>query len=218
MTNYKLRQKRFLKLFREEKCLTLEALGQSLDCSIRSIQRLLKKTGYFSSFTHNSKWYALRSTPSFGDTGLWFHEDIGFSRHGNLTRTIYYFVNKSQRGLAAREISEIISTPCHSVLNIMYKKNQIDRVSARNGFIYISLEKGVRERQLHLISQSSKCPLPSDADAVTILVELIKNPTFGPDELASHLGDRINCGSESITRLLQRHELEKKTRRQKKSS
>ena len=213
MTSCGVQRKRFLKLFQEQKCLTLEALGKSLDYSVRSIQRLLKKTGYYSSFTHNSKWYVLRETPSFSETGLWFHNEIGFSKHGNLNRTIYYFVNQSSQGLTAKEISEIITIACHPVLTVMHKKGMIDRIKTRRGFVYISQEKRIKERQEHLIAQSKKRPFPSDSDAVRILVELIKNPSYTAEDLSSSLGDEITCETESITRLLQHHELEKKTRK-----
>lgn len=211
MTICKLHYKHFLKLFYEEKCLTLEALSKSLDYSTRSIQRLLRKTGYYSSFTHNSKWYVLCTTPSFNEMGLWFYKSIGFSKHGNLSQTIFYFVNQSRQGLTAKEISEIISMPCHPVLNMMHKKGKIDRLNAKGGFIYVSKEKRKRERQTFLILQSNESPLPSDADAVNILVELIKNPDYTVDEISSSLVGKVTCKPESIIRLFQYHELEKKT-------
>ena len=211
-------QLRLLKLFKENKCLTINELSNSLHYAVISVRLILKDHGYYSSFTHNSKWYTLRTIPVFEKNGLWFHDNIGFSRHGNLSQTIYYFVNQSRQGLTAKEISEIILMPCHPVLNMMYKKGQIDRVNTRNGFVYISKEKHKSERQTYLISQSEKFPLPSDADAVKILVEMIKNPTYTADELSSSLGDKITCKPESITHLLQYHELEKKTRKRREKS
>ena len=110
MTINELNYRRLLKLFYDKKCLTLEALAEPLDYSIRSVQRLLKKTGYYSSFTHNNKWYVLHTTPSFNEMGLWFYKNIGFSKHGNLGQTIFYFINKSHQGLTAKEISELYSS------------------------------------------------------------------------------------------------------------
>ena len=211
MTTNELNYRHLLKLFYDKKCLTLEALAEPLDYSIRSVQRLLKKTGYYSSFTHNSKWYVLQTTPSFNEMGLWFYKNIGFSKHGNLSQTIFYFINKSHQGLTAKEISEIISVPCHPVLNMMYKKNKIDRLSTKGGFTYVSKEEQKKERQASLVLQVDKSYLPSDADAVSILVELIKKPGYTPDELYSSLAGRITCKPKSVILLLQYHKLEKKT-------
>jgi hypothetical protein len=80
------------KLFNKEKCLTIKNISQVLEYSDRSAQRLLKKLGYYSSFTHNGKWYTLESIPKFDENGLWFYREIGFSKWRNLTATILYLV------------------------------------------------------------------------------------------------------------------------------
>jgi len=205
-----------LKLFQENKCMTINELSNSLDYSVISVRLILKDYGYYSSFSHNSKWYTLRTIPVFEENGLWFHNNIGFSMHGNLSQTICNFVHQSRHGLTAKEISEIILMPCHPVLNMMYKKGKINRVNTRKGFIYISKAKCESERQTQLISQAERFPLPSDADAVKILIELIKNPTYTVDELSSNLREKITCASESITHFLLYHKLEKKKNRRKK--
>ena len=81
-------------LFSQQYCWTIEQLGFALDYSAISIRRFLKQLGYFSSFTHNSKWYTLSSIPEFDNNGLWFYNQIGFSRHGNLKQNIVYFWDK----------------------------------------------------------------------------------------------------------------------------
>jgi hypothetical protein len=81
-------------------------------------------------------WYTLHSIPSFNKRGLWFYQEIGFSKHGNLNQTISHFVNKSSQGLTAKELLEILLIPCHPVLNSMYKKNQIDRFNTLRGYVF----------------------------------------------------------------------------------
>ena len=82
-------------LFSQQYCWTIEQLTSELDYSAISIRRFLKQLGYFNSFTHNSKWYTLSSIPEFDKNGLWFYNQIGFSRHGNLNHNIVHFINKS---------------------------------------------------------------------------------------------------------------------------
>ena len=62
-------------LFKQEKCYTINQLSGRLNYSLISIRRFLKVIGYYTSFTHNSKWYTLRSIPSFNKNGIWFYQD-----------------------------------------------------------------------------------------------------------------------------------------------
>ena len=70
-------QFRLAELFKQEKCYTIDQISHRLNYSLISIRRFLKTMGYYSSFTHNSKWYTLRSIPSFNKNGIWFYQDIG---------------------------------------------------------------------------------------------------------------------------------------------
>ena len=88
MTKVKNPQDRVVQLFNQKKCWTIEGLTRSLDYSIISIRRFLKDIRYYSSFTHNSMWYTLHTIPLFNKRGLWFYQQIAFSKHGNLKQTI----------------------------------------------------------------------------------------------------------------------------------
>ena len=120
-------QFRLAELFKQEKCYTIDQLSRRFNYSLISIRRFLKVIGYYSSFTHNSKWYTLRSIPCFDKNGIWFYQDIGFCKHGNLNQTIGLFIDKSFQGLTAKDLFNILSVPCHPVLNQMYKKKKIYR-------------------------------------------------------------------------------------------
>ena len=157
-------QEYLVRLFKQEKSRTIEQLTHSLNYSTISIRRFLRDVGYYSSFTHNSMWYTLHSIPSFNKRGLWFYQGIGFSKHGNLKQTIFYFVTKSPHGLTAKELFEMLLVPCHPVLNQMYKRNQIDRFNTRRGFVYLSQDDKKRKQQfdrlqLKLIPAEKKQPL-----------------------------------------------------------
>jgi hypothetical protein len=125
-------------------------------------------------------WYTLHSIPSFNKRGLWFYQNIGFSKHGNLKQTIFNFVSKSPQGLTAKDLFEILLIPCHSVLNQMYKKNQIDRFNTQRGFVYLSIDIKKRQRQLNRLQSqllTAKESESLDAQAAAyVLVEYIKHP------------------------------------------
>lgn len=199
------------KLFKQKKCWKIDDLACNLQYSVISVRIFLKKIGYYSSISHNCKWYTLRRIPAFNASGLWFHNKIVFSKHGNLNQTISYFVDKSWHGLTAKEISEIITFPCHVVLKKMQKINQLYRIQGKKNFVYLSNDKSLKQKQMDNICSSECSPLPSDADAVKILVEIIKHPEYVIDELTEKLkAYGITCNSASIELFLQHHDIKKK--------
>jgi len=207
-------QDRLVVLFDQKKCWTIEKLTHSLNYSTISIRRFLKDIGYYSSFTHNSMWYTLHSIPSFNKRGLWFYQDIGFSKHGNLKQTIFNFVNKSTQGLTAKEILEILLIPCHPVLNQMYNKNQIDRFNTQRGFVYLSIDDKKKQRQLNrLQSQLMKAKQPEFLNAqaaVYVLAEYIKHPEASVVELSKAVEKKeVKASPEAITMLFKEHDLKK---------
>jgi len=207
-------QQRLVLLFDQRECWTIEQLSHSLNYSTISIRRFLKSIGYYSSFTHNSMWYTLLSIPTFNKRGLWFYQEIGFSKHGNLKRSICNFVNKSPQGLTAKELFEILLTSCHPVLNQMYKKNQIDRFNTQRGFVYLSIDDKKRQGQLRRLQSqliTDKEPEPLNAQAaVYVLVEYINRPEASAIELAKAVEKReVKASPEAITLLFKEHNLKK---------
>lgn len=207
-------QDRIMLLFDQKKCWTIDELTRSLDYSSVSIRRFLKNIGYYSSLTHNSMWYTLHSIPVFNRRGLWFHQDIGFSKHGNLKETILHFVGKSPHGLTAKDLFEILLSPCHPVLNQMYKKVQIDRFDTHRGFVYLSIDENTRYRQLRRLQarlKRAREPETLNAQAaVYVLVEYIKHPEASVAELSKAVENRdVKASPEAITRLFREHDLKK---------
>ena len=214
MSTYSHSVERLVQLFLRRKCWMIGELSQDLGCSIISIRRLLKRAGYFSSYTHNGKWYTLSSIPVFNKNGIWLYGDIGFSKQGTLTKTIIYHVNKSSTGLSARELAELLHHPCHAVLTIMYKAKQIDRVKLTSEYTYLSRDESVNRLQHnHLrgrVVEQTAHPLSTQA-AVFVLVEFIKNPRLSFEQMARELRDsqRITVMPSDITRFFQEHGLKK---------
>jgi hypothetical protein len=199
-------------LFRRSKCWKIDALSRELDYSVISVRLILKKLGYYRSITCNGKWYTLEYIPDFDKNGLWGHDDIVFSLHGNLNQTIVHFIDKSNYGLTASEIADILSFPCHVTLNKMTKSKQMYRIPARGGYIYLSKTENIRRNQIAEIHKSEHSPLPSANDSISILVTIIKNPKYSIEELAGELITAgVNCSLESVTLFLRYHDIEKKT-------
>jgi hypothetical protein len=192
----------------------MEQLCNSLNYSAISIRRFLKQLGYFSSFTHNSKWYTLSSIPEFDNNGLWFYNQIGFSRHGNLKQNIVHFINKSSHGLSAKQLAESLSIPCHAVLNHMYNSGAIDRFKSQSDFVYVSSADRRKKQQLmRLQSQTVTVTAPQELNpqpAVYVLVEYIKNPQASFSELSKAVAKRqVIATPKAIARFFAKHDLKK---------
>lgn len=213
------KKSQMIHLFNLQKCLTLKYLSTSLNYSGRSAQRLLKKIGYYTSFTHNGKWYTLESIPVFDNNGLWFYQGIGFSIYRNLNATIRCLIDDSSKGLTVVDLSTTLSTSCSPVLNRLYKTNKIDRVKINRGFVYLSIDHTIKSRQVACLEKSHNFQRISDAYTITILIEFIRNPNRSFEELASYLNEkRIFCSADTIKRIFISFGLEKKIPKMSKRS
>jgi hypothetical protein len=200
-------------LFKQEKCYTIDELSRRLNYSLISIRRFLKVIGYYSSFTHNSKWYTLRSIPSFNKNGIWFYQDIGFCKHGNLNQTIGCFIDKSFQGLTAKDLFNILSVPCHPVLNQMYKKEKIDRFNTPKGFVYLSVsesKKRLQLKRLQVLTPPKKIESLNPQTAVYVLVEFIKNPKASFFELSVAVEKKgVKASQQAVAQLFKDYDLKK---------
>ena len=206
-------QNQLAELFKAKKCYTIEELSHRLNYSLISIRRFLKVIAYYSSFTHNSKWYTLRSIPSFDKNGIWFYQDIGFCKHGNLNQTIGCFINKSFQGLTAKDLFNILSVPCHAVLNQMYKKKKIDRFNTPKGFVYLSVsesKKRLQLKRLQVLTPPKKIERLNPQTAVYVLVEFIKNPKASFFELSAAVNKKgVKASQQAIAQLFKDYDLKK---------
>jgi hypothetical protein len=190
-------------------------LARALEYAVVSVRRFLRQVGYFRSYTHNGKWYTLRSIPVFDRHGIWRHEDIGFAKHGNLLQAIAHLLDRSPQGLSARELSELLHHPCQAVLTQMHKAGKLERVQGPRAFVYLSADPTSRRRQLSAlpapVSPEPLPPLPAEA-AVFVLVDFIHNPALSERELARRLNKQRGCAvlPEAIAAFFAQHGLKKR--------
>lgn len=205
---------RLVELFSEKPCWTISQLCEALGYAGISIKRFLKQIGYYSSFTHNSKWYTLHSVPKFNPDGIWFYEDIGFCKHGNLKQTIVHLIDQSPKGMSARELAEKLSVADYAVLNHMYNAGVIDRVKARKGFVYLSGDASKKQRQLSrlqpLMEAEKKCESLNPQAAVYVLAEFIKHPQASFAQISRAVAQKqVIATPEMIARLFEEHGIKK---------
>ena len=202
------------KMFDRRPCWILADLARSLDYALISVRRFLLQIGYFRSYTHNGKWYTLRSTPRFNHDGLWHHQDLGFSKHGSLTATIGHLVGRSPAGLSARQLAQKLQHPCHAVLTHLHQDGELDRLKVQGEFRYLSIQapRNQQQRQLAMIAAPpSPASSFSTQAAVLVLVEHIKNPELSCEQLAARLQMQgsLAVTPGSIRRFFEEHSLKK---------
>lgn len=205
------------KLFHRRTCWMLVQLAEALDYALISVRRLLKEVGYFRSYTHNGKWYTLRDSPDFDRQGLWRYQGIGFSKHGSLTATIAYLLQRSPAGLSAGELSQKLQHPCHAVLSQLHKAGQLDRLVVAGQFRYLATDPRLNRQQRE---QAARAGLPPQSPgglstqvALWVLVEYIKNPGLSFEQIAARLQAerKVAVAPASIERFFQEHALKKRS-------
>jgi hypothetical protein len=199
-----------LENFRRQKVITIEQLVKLLKCSAITARRRLKKWHTYTSINKNGRYYTLPQIPVFNKNGLWKYQTILFSKHGNLKQTIVALITDSQKGLSAIEIAELVGlVPNSSFLSQFKNVDGVKREKHQGRFIYLSDRPKIYTRQKQRWTTTA---FPTDAQAVVILVQLIKYPDIGIEQLAEHVSAQgQSVEPATIRRFLQFHGLLKKT-------
>ena len=202
--------RRLTSAFEMQKCWMIEPLSRQMNYSIPSVRRFLAKAGYYSSFTHNGRWYTHASTPNFGRDGLWFHKEIGFSNAGSLTRTLVRLIERSPGGMTADQLGEKLRCRCHAVLVRLYRKGRVQRQKHGRSYVYLAADADAASRQRRAL-QEPKAPLLPAEMAVLVLVEFIHSPEAGFQQLANAVSRRTGAviKSDQVQALFERHGVKK---------
>lgn len=208
-------EKKVMRTFGRLKVITIDQLVSLLQCSVITVRRRLKKWNTYTSINQNGRYYSLPQTPVFDDNGLWRYQSILFSKHGNLKQTILCLIRRSQTGLSAGEIAQLVDlSPSNSFFSVIHKSADISREKHQGRFVYFSdsPEHYHQQKQKRILSRPRSIDWPTDEQAVVVLVELIKHPGIDMEQLAAkvtHQGYSVEPAI--IEAFLKSHDLLKKT-------
>lgn len=212
MPSQTLKAQQVLMLFSDQQCWQIQPLAEGLKASVRSAQRYLTILGYHRSFSHNGKWYTLQSIPKFGHDGLWFSDDIGFSRAGNFNNTLVRLVNRSPEGITAEALGEKLRCRCHSVLVQLCRQGRLQRDKIGRSFVYFSQDMRTADKQRQSVANRTMPSqlLPAEI-AVFVLAEFIRSPNFSFEDLALHIKRtrHVCIKAAQIEKLFAQHGLKK---------
>jgi hypothetical protein len=209
-------EKNILIHLQQQKIFQVSDLMKLLSCSIATAKRRLKDWNVYSSYNKNASYYTFPDIPQFNEFQLWHYRGVCFSKYGTLQKTIVALIESSKTGLNVFEAKKILEIPANNILSQYAIKNKnVYREKDHGIYIYYSTDpekyqkqKEQREKIHHNFKNHQ---LPSDAEAVVILVELIKHPEDTLEQLARRA--KIKGASvtvEKIHHLLDYHDLLKK--------
>jgi hypothetical protein len=202
-------ENRVLENFRRQKILTIEQLVRLLKCSVITARRRLKKWQTYTSINKNGRYYTLPQIPVFDQNGLWKYQAVIFSKHGNLKQTIVALITSSPKGLSAVDIGQLVDIAANSSFLSQFKDVPgVKRAKHQGRYIYMSDSPQIYTRQKQ---QWATIAFPTDAQAVVILVQLIKYPDISIEQLAERVSDQGQLVEPATIRsFLQFHDLLKK--------
>jgi hypothetical protein len=204
-----------LAVFRRSRIMTITQLAQHLDCSIPTVRNRLRSWRALTSYNRNGRYYALPNVAKFNEHGLWKYKGVCFSRWGTLKNTVRHLVKNSSAGLDASEIGRLVGLMPRSFMAQLRKIQGLHREKVEKRFVYYADEDHTyRSQRTRRAEQSKAMPktLPSDAEAIFILVDRIKHPRFSEQQCAQRLRSKGESVSVvAIRNLLAYHGIEKKT-------
>ena len=196
-----------LKLFRKKYVANLDELSHVLDTRSRmSIFRRLKPLSYLSSFTDAGRYYTLTDLAMFDTFGLWFYQDIGFSRAGTLKSTVIDIVHNSEDGKTPAELLNLlrlkVPNSLHNTLHGLIKGKHLKRHRLQGLALYTSIDSDIERMQTTARIGKIKrglpvTPAPSTELTIAVLVEALRaGKTLVPPEIVS---SRLNARAMTIS-------------------
>ena len=197
------------KAFRRRKILTLGEVAELIHSSIHTARRRLKAWHAPNSYNHNGRYYTLPDVPEFDVNGLWRWHGVFFSQYGNLKQTVMELVGCAQAGLDAGEMRTLLGLDPRSFLSAFAQHPRLRREKMQGRFVYYSSQPDLYRRQRQRrCALSAKGRQPTQAEAITILVEKIKHPALSNEALSRRLRkQKVLVEPETIHNLLVRHDL-----------
>ena len=199
--------------FAFKKILTVTELTEILQCSQITVHRRLKEWNALTSYNKNGRYYTIRTIPNFDKNGIWQYQDIYFSRYGTLKKTVIALASKSREGMNHAELQEIIGLNPKCFMARFKELPGIKKERYKKYIIYYSgnSEEYEAQKRKRFPPEPTVGKLPSDAQAIIILVELIHHPGMSASELTTGLqrkGHTIKTGD--IAALFKKHGITKK--------
>ena len=135
--------------FKKHLVVTWEQLTSEFNITKQALQKKMAGHPHLTSLNQNRQYLALQEF--IGETnqyGIWRHNGIVISIHGNTPKTLTHLINTSNCGLSTKQMEQITSVMCRSILLKLLKQGVVTRIKEGFNYIYLSAETDVRKSQL----------------------------------------------------------------------
>jgi hypothetical protein len=163
-------------LFHRTMAVEINDLYRTLNTQSRtSVFRRLKEIGYRTSYTHAGSYYTLEDIPKFDERGLWFYQDVGFSKNGTLKATLKALVESGPAGFTHEELEGLLHIRVYNTLLDLVRENVVGREDWEGTYLYVSLSQEVaadQQKRRRDLRAGVVAPLPA-ATVIEILAEAL---------------------------------------------
>lgn len=198
-----------IRLFKQRKVMTVLELSRRMECSIPTIRKRLSRWRVYTSYNQNGRYYLMPDIPRFDENGLWEYRGIRFSRFGTLKQTVLQLISSSQQGLSASEIGTLVGVDPRSFMLQFRDVPEIHREKIKGTYIYFRgnpTEYLVQKKKRETAAAEREFFLPSDSEAIVILVDILKHPRTTIKESVVRVRRKgIAIGEQTIRNLLDYH-------------
>lgn len=137
-----------------------------------SVFRRLRELQYLSSYTHSGSYYTLNNIPDFDSSGLWYFNEVGFSKFGSLKETVLHLIEQSELGRTHEELESKLHVRSYNTLLGLVNSNKITRIKIDGAYVYFSIKSSRSAKQIsHRKNYSHK--LKSTGISDWIIIEIL---------------------------------------------
>ena len=182
-----------------------------------SLFRDLKRVELLTSYSHAGQYHALKSMVKFNPNGLWFYEQVSFSKYGTLKNTLVEIISNSPAGMTHKELKTLLRIQVQNALTHLIKTRLLQRrLLSEKIFVYLSNDDLQAQEQwkkrLELNENALSVTLPSETIIIDILLEIIRGNERIIDEevLSSRLKQRgVNIQQQQLIFVLSYYDIKK---------
>jgi hypothetical protein len=133
---------------KQRRIATLGEIGEAMgSASERTVFRNLSRLEYLSSYSHRGKFYTLRSIAKFSREGLWSLRSVWFSRFGTLLETVVAWVDRSEAGYDAAELTRGLHVESKHALTCTVRQGRLQRDVVGNRYVYFAADEARAHQQ-----------------------------------------------------------------------
>lgn len=163
------------RLFRKQKIATMPELKTALGTEVDvTVFRKLNELSYRTSYSHRGQYYTLDALARFDPQGLWWYRSVGFSRHGTLVSTLETFVQDSEAGYFATELTEVLRVGVKEALLQLVRQGRLARESVSGLYVYCATDRARRREQLLVRKVNDTAPSVGRSAASPVVPDELK--------------------------------------------